>query len=125
MDCSTCHNKVTIGGPMWISSIFNKELITQIIDSIDDESASHTRESIKLHSNVLKDFFTIALNELDDYPYHYINDEIGKVLKKKVLSIVNIIELLNENGYLSSRTIFASNGFKTNASIMDIKNILY
>lgn len=124
MDCSNCHNKVTIGGPMWISSIFNKELITQIIDSIDVESASHTRESTKLHSNVLKDFFTIALNELDDYPYHYINDEIGKVLKKNVLSIVNIIELLNENGYLSSKTIFASNGFKTNASIMDIKNLL-
>ena len=124
MDCSNCHNKVTIGGPMWISNIFNKELITQIIGSIDVESASNIRESIKLHSHVLKDFFTIALNELDDYPYHYINDEIGKVLKKNVLSIVNIIGLLNENGYLSSKTIFAPNGFKTNASIMDIKNLL-
>ena len=33
-------------------------------------------------NDFLEDFFTIALDELDDYPFHYINDEIGKFLKK-------------------------------------------
>ncbi len=118
MDCSNCHNKVTIGGPMWTSNIFNKELISQIINSIV-ESDSQTSQS-----NVLKDFFTIALDEIDEFPYHYINDEIGKILKKNVMSIESILDILKKNGYLSSKTIFATNGFKTNASFLDIKNLL-
>ena len=36
-------------------------------------------------------------------------------------SLDHISELLKKNGYLYSKTIFASNGFKTNASIKDIK----
>ncbi|MDQ6723899.1 MAG: hypothetical protein M3Z01_06515, partial [Thermoproteota archaeon] len=124
MDCINCHKKVIIGGPMWTSNIFNKELITQIIDSIGIESDFHNSKPIKLFLNGLKGFFTISLNELDDYPYHYINDEIGKALKKNVLGIDNIVEMLEKNGYLSSKTIFATNGFKTNASIMDMKNLL-
>ena len=72
----------------------------------------------------MKDFFTIALSEIDHLPYHYINDEMGKFLKKNVMSIDNILELLKKNGYLSSKTIFATNGFKTNATLSDIQKLL-
>jgi tRNA (guanine26-N2/guanine27-N2)-dimethyltransferase len=123
MDCNNCNNKVTIGGPLWISNIFNKEIITPIIYS-NIESVYQSNESLKSDFNTLKDFFTIALNELDNIPYHYLNDELGKVLKKNVISVTKILELLKKNGYLSSKTIFAKNGFKTNASIMELKKIL-
>ncbi len=118
MDCNNCHHKVTIGGPMWISNLFDKELISQIINSVvESDSQTSTSKS-------MKDFFAIALSEIDYLPYHYINDEIGKVLKKNVMSVENILVLLNKNGYLSSKTIFATNGFKTNASLLDIKKLL-
>jgi tRNA G26 N,N-dimethylase Trm1 len=49
---------------------------------------------------------------------------MGKFLKKNVMSIDNILELLKKNGYLSSKTIFATNGFKTNATLSDIQKLL-
>ena len=34
-NCDYCNNKVTIGGPIWISKIFDKDLISEIINSIN------------------------------------------------------------------------------------------
>ena len=121
-NCSNCQNKVTIGGPMWTSNIFDKEIICKIINSINDNN-SQSSESINLYIKI-KDFFTIALNEIDDYPYHFINDELGKILKKNVSSLSHIDALLKKNGYFFSKTIFSPNGFKTNASLMNIKKLL-
>jgi tRNA (guanine26-N2/guanine27-N2)-dimethyltransferase len=122
-NCNNCHKKVTIGGPLWASIMFDKELITRIRDSIV-ESGNQSNESKKSNLNSLLDFFTVALSELDIIPYYYVNDEVGKVLKKNVISITKIIELLKINGYQTSKTVFAPNGFKTNASITEIKKIL-
>ncbi len=121
-NCSNCQNKVTIGGPMWTSNIFDKEIICKIINSINDNN-SQSSESINLYIKI-KDFFTIALNEIDDHPYHFINDELGKILKKNVSSLSHIDVLLKKNGYFFSKTIFSPNGFKTNASLMNIKKLL-
>ena len=123
-DCNNCHYRVTIGGPLWISEIFDKGITGNIVQSIEKLDCQMGK-STKLYLNNIKNLFTIALNELDAIPFHYINDEIGKMLKKNVVGVDRIIELLNRSGYLSSTTIFASSGFKTNASIMDIKKIFH
>jgi tRNA (guanine26-N2/guanine27-N2)-dimethyltransferase len=122
-DCNNCHYRVTIGGPLWISEIFDKGIIGQIVESIEKVECEMGKSNLLL--NNIKNFFTITLNELDVIPYHFINDEIGKILKKNVMGIDRIIELLNRNGYQSSPTIFTTSGFKTDASIMDIKKILH
>jgi tRNA (guanine26-N2/guanine27-N2)-dimethyltransferase len=115
IDCNNCHNKVSIGGPFWISNLYDKEMILRITNNlIYDESNDN---------NSLSNFFAIALDEIEEYPYHYINDEIGRALKKNVISVSNIIETLKKGGFHASKTIFASNGFKTDASIMDIKKL--
>jgi tRNA (guanine26-N2/guanine27-N2)-dimethyltransferase len=121
-NCNNCQNKVTIGGPMWTSNIFDKKIICKIINSINDNN-SQSNESVNLYIKI-KDFFTIALNEIDDYPYHFINDELGKILKKNVSSLSHIDALLKKNDYFFSKTLFSPNGFKTNASLMDIKKLL-
>ena len=118
MNCGNCHSKVSIGGPLWISNIYDKNVVSDIVYSF-----KYDYDGTK-SNDLLKDFFTIALEELDDYPYHYINDEIGKSLKKNVMSIATIIDILKKNGFLSSKTVFATNGFKTNASLNDIKRLL-
>ena len=114
---------MTIGGPLWTSKIFDKELTRKIKDSID-ESGCQNLESTKLNHNPILDFFAIALSELDAIPFYYVNDEIGKMTKKNVMSVTKIIETLKMNGYQSSKTVFAPNGFKTNASITEIKKLL-
>ena len=118
VNCENCYHKISIGGPLWISNIYDKKLLSDIIYSF--ESSSHSIKSI----DFLKSFFTVAIEELDDYPYHYINDEIGKSLRKNVMSIETIVDMLKKNGFSSSKTIFATNGFKTNASLNDIKRLL-
>jgi len=118
MNCENCHSKVSIGGPLWISNICDKNVVSDIVYSFKYDYDG------KKSNDFLKDFFTIALEELDDYPYHYINDEIGKSLKKNVMSIATIIDILKKNGFLSSKTVFATNGFKTNASLNDMKRLL-
>ena len=117
INCVNCNSKVSIGGPLWISNIYDKEVVSDIVYSFKSNSLS------KNSTDFLKDFFTIALDEIDDYPYHYINDEIGKSLKKNVISIATIVDTLKKNGFLSSKTVFATNGFKTNASLNDIKRL--
>ncbi|MGN6613490.1 MAG: hypothetical protein ACTHKC_00435, partial [Candidatus Nitrosocosmicus sp.] len=96
-----------------------KEMIFNIVNNLNDKKFDNK----KFTNNSFKDFFAIALNEIDEYPYHYINDEIGKVLKKNVVSVSAIVENLIKNGYRASKTIFAPNGFKTDATIMDIKQL--
>ncbi|HEY6534987.1 MAG TPA: tRNA (guanine(10)-N(2))-dimethyltransferase [Candidatus Nitrosocosmicus sp.] len=119
-NCDYCNNKVTMGGPIWISKIFDKDLISEITKSVNTTS----NENDSLNYDHVKEFFKLSLTELDEYPYFYINDELGKILKKNVSSLDDISELLKKNGYLYSKTIFASNGFKTNASIKDLKYLL-
>ena len=119
-NCDYCNNKVTMGGPIWISKIFDKDLISAITKSVN----TTPNEIDSLNYDHVKEFFKLSLTELDEYPYFYINDELGKILKKNVSSLDDISELLKKNGYLYSKTIFASNGFKTNASIKDLKYLL-
>jgi tRNA (guanine26-N2/guanine27-N2)-dimethyltransferase len=119
IDCNNCHGKVTIGGPLWISNTYDKEIISNILSNLNDKKFNNK----KFTNNSFKEFFAIALNEIDEYPYHYINDEIGKALKKNVVSVSAIVENLIKNGYRASKTIFAPNGFKTDATIMDIKQL--
>lgn len=122
-NCNNCDKRVTIGGPLWISRIFDKELISKIMDSIAGHGY-HPLESYKLNHNHILNLFAIALSELDAIPFYYVNDEIGKVMRKNVMGVTKIIETLKINGYQSSKTIFAPNGFKTNASITEIKKLL-
>jgi tRNA (guanine26-N2/guanine27-N2)-dimethyltransferase len=121
--CNNCHKKVSVGGPIWAAKMFDKDLIAKVIDSIvkSDYDLFNIKE---FDINPLLNFFTVAVSELDAIPFFYVNDEIGKILKKNVMSVSKIMEILKTHGFQTSKTIFASNGFKTNASITDIKKLL-
>lgn len=130
--CDLCQKNLTIGGPLWISKIFDKELVFKILKDLsrswemaNDDNSSRLRKKATAHpTQVMNSFFSITLNELDEIPFHFINDELGKILKCIVFSVNDIIEILNKNGYKSSKTIFSSNGFKTEASIQEIKSTM-
>ena len=121
--CNNCHKKITIGGPLWAAEMFDKDLIAKVIDSIAKSGYKHINPK-QIDFNPLLDFFTVALSELDTIPFFYVNDEIGQLLKKNVMSVAKIMEILKKCGFQTSKTIFAPNGFKTNASITEIKKLL-
>ena len=84
------------------------------------------RESkfVKQNKNPIKRFFEIASKELDHIPYHYNSDEFGKIMKNRTYPLSKIVDKLILNGYNSTPTVFSSTGFKTEASIREIKSSL-
>ncbi|MGH9996116.1 MAG: hypothetical protein ACRD4J_12905, partial [Nitrososphaeraceae archaeon] len=62
--------------------------------------------------------------ELDDQPYYYTIDEVGSAMRTSPPSMNSILEQINEGGFRISRTSFRPTGFKTNASMEEIKKLL-
>lgn len=124
--CSMCKEKVFVAGPLWIKNTFDKSLIERVLG----EFRGNTFTSDTLYKrnfeyyNYLYPFFLLANYELDDISYHFNNDEIGKIQKNSVISINKIVEKLINNGFKASKTVFSTNGFKTNASVKEIREIL-
>ncbi|MDQ4073199.1 MAG: tRNA (guanine(10)-N(2))-dimethyltransferase [Thermoproteota archaeon] len=119
--CPFCETKMVIGGPLWISNIFDKVLLRDVINSL-----SFSTNNVKLPPKdilKMKYFFEIAHHEIDDMPFYFTNDEIGRSLKRNVIEIHQIVEELQSTGYKASQTLFDSTGFKTNAAFNEIKNI--
>ena len=126
LNCPLCQKKLRVGGPLWISNIFDKNLIFKILAGIH-ESESRNIEESKLgirNVNHIKRFFEIASKELDHIPYHYISDEFGKLMKNSTYPLTKIIDKLSMDGYNTSPTIFSSTGFKTEANLQEIKSSL-
>jgi tRNA (guanine26-N2/guanine27-N2)-dimethyltransferase len=66
----------------------------------------------------------IARLELDDQPYYYTIDEIGSAMKTSPPPMNTILERITQGGFRGSRTSFRPTGFKTNASMEEIKKLL-
>ena len=126
IDCPLCQKKMRMGGPLWVSHIFNKNVILKILAEILESEARLIQESnfVKQDKNPIKRFFEIASKELDHIPFHYNSDEFGKFMKNSTYSLPKIVDKLILDGYNASPTIFSSTGFKTEASIREIKSSL-
>jgi tRNA (guanine26-N2/guanine27-N2)-dimethyltransferase len=126
INCPLCQKKMRMGGPLWISHIFEKNVILKILNGILESETRMTQESNlgKLDMNSNKRFFEIASRELDHIPYHYNSDEFGKLMKNSTHPLSKIIDKLIIDGYNASPTIFSSTGFKTEANLREIKSSL-
>ncbi len=126
IDCPLCQKKMRMGGPLWVSHIFNKNVILKILAEILESEARLIQESnfVKLDKNPIKRFFEIASKELDHVPFHYNSDEFGKFMKNSTHPLPKIVDKLILDGYNASPTIFSPTGFKTEASLQEIKSSL-
>jgi tRNA (guanine26-N2/guanine27-N2)-dimethyltransferase len=126
INCPLCQKKMRMGGPLWVSRIFHKNVILKILAEILESEARLTQDSnfVKQDKNPIKRFFEIASKELDHIPFHYNSDEFGKFMKHSTHSLPKIVDRLILDGYNASPTIFSSTGFKTEASIQEIKSSL-
>ncbi len=124
--CQYCLKRTKLAGPLWISKIFDKNLIDIVIQDIkkEQESTVQSNKYYHVHMELHKKFFTIAKGEIDTIPFHFLSDEFGKILKSSTLSVDRIVEGLQDEGYQSSLTIFSSTGFKTTANVSQIKNVI-
>ena len=118
--------KAQFAGPLWSSSLFDKMMITSLVENLDEDQKNRPEYNNNSHvsAKVIRKFFSIAKNELDSLPYHYVSDEFGKILRNSSLPVNVIVHRLQQEGYISSPTIFSSTGFKTDANVPQIKDVL-
>jgi tRNA (guanine26-N2/guanine27-N2)-dimethyltransferase len=124
--CKNCQKKARFAGPLWSSSIFDKNMLEGLIQGLKEhqERTFEYDNHSYVPGEVTKKFFSIAKNELDNLPYHYTSDEFGKILRNSTLPVSTIVQRLQQEGYSSSLTVFSSTGFKTDANVSQIRHVL-
>src|SRR4029079_3482479 len=93
INCPLCQKKMRVGGPLWISHIFDKSVIFKILAEILQSESRMIHKSIfvKQNKNAIKKFFEIVSKELDHIPYHYNSDEFGKIMRKSTHPLPKIV----------------------------------
>jgi tRNA (guanine26-N2/guanine27-N2)-dimethyltransferase len=116
--CELCGSRYSFAGILWIKRLFDKAFIKKMSDLLeadDEENASML---------YLKKGLFMCIEELDDIPFYFLSDEIASRLRTNPNPLGKIIERLHSIGYRASRSSLDPNGFKTDAGIDQILDLL-
>ncbi|MFO7677498.1 MAG: tRNA (guanine(10)-N(2))-dimethyltransferase [Thermoplasmatota archaeon] len=102
-------------GPLWLGPLHSKKAIQEIRTLILNKELNT--------KNTLYHLLYLLEEEADAPPFFYNTDDIASYLKMSVPSKDKIFQKIQEKGYSASPTHFSTTGFKTNASIKEIKQI--
>jgi tRNA G26 N,N-dimethylase Trm1 len=119
--CGICDTKCKLAGPLWIDSLFDFEFAGAMLTVLkNDEYFLSTKNE---YSKLLR-MMQICNSELA-YPFYFETDNIASKAKKSSISLDKVISTLMENGFNASKTIMNDKGFKTNATLKEITDLLY
>lgn len=112
--CDNCNSLLEIAGPLWIGKLFDKTFVKTMKDEIKE------LEVDKRCENILEK----CMEEESLPPMYYTLDEIASKTKSAPLALDKAIKRLEDSGYNASRTSLNPTGFRTNAKIKQICDIL-
>jgi tRNA (guanine26-N2/guanine27-N2)-dimethyltransferase len=118
--CDLCGKNLNIAGQLWISKLFNRTLLKNMERCNSKKIGPSVEDNVIVNGSMLR----TCLEENDDIPYYFITDEIAAKLKTSPHSVEKAIKRLSDSGYRASRTTLNTRGFKTDAKINDILNLL-
>jgi len=113
--CEVCGAKFRIAGPLYLSPIKDNSFCKHVYEELRVRQLGKKQEAQRIVAT--------CMNELD-IPFFYDYHEICKALKISPPSIHFLIERLNDSGFRASRTHFSDTGFKTEAKMEEVKEIL-
>jgi len=112
-ECELCESKISIAGPLWIGSIFDKEFIQNMLIEIPnlkvDKVCEKTIQKCLAESEMPATYFTV--------------DEIASKMKVSPPKLEKAIQNLQKNNFTASVTAFNPTGFRTSANIKEIIEI--
>jgi len=114
--CSECNSKLNIAGPLWIGKIFDREFC----ELMQQEAK---QRKFRLDERIGK-ILTLIKGEAEASVTYYVIDKLCDLLALPVPSVKKVVEILRKGGFQASLTHFNSKGIKTDASAMNIKQIL-
>jgi tRNA (guanine26-N2/guanine27-N2)-dimethyltransferase len=114
--CSECNSKIDYAGPLWLGKMFDKEFCENM-----EKEAEHMR--LGCRAKVLK-ILALIKGEVDGPPTYYVINKLCDKLGVPVPSVRKVIDTLREGGFQACPTHFNFNGVRTNASAMEIMDVL-
>ncbi|HZC20263.1 MAG TPA: tRNA (guanine(10)-N(2))-dimethyltransferase [Nitrososphaeraceae archaeon] len=118
--CNLCKYRFKVAGRLWVSTLFDKAFIERMKTFHPKKNGIRAENNDEMNRSIL----CTCLREDDDIPYYFVTDEVASKLKTSPLSIDKTIEKLSGSGYKASKTVFNTRGFKTDARIKDILDVL-
>lgn len=106
--CELCQHKMRVGGQLWTGPLHEKEFVAKMAEGADRQN---------------KKILDAAADEINT-PYYFRADEISSKLKTNPHSVPKIIEKLRAAGYQASKASMNFGGFKTDARIDRIIDVL-
>jgi tRNA (guanine26-N2/guanine27-N2)-dimethyltransferase len=115
-ECPICGEKLSVGGPMWLGSMQDPDFIKGMINLADEKQINKEKQVLKL--------LNLCLNESMLPPTFYDIHKISKKLKISSPRLMDVLDKLEEEGFLVSRTHYRPTGIKTNAPLEKIEEVV-
>jgi len=114
--CSECNSKLNIAGPLWIGKIFDREFC-----ELMQQEAKQRR--FRLEERIGK-ILALIKGEAEAPVTYYVIDKLCDLLALPVPSVKKVAEILRKGGFQASLTHFNSKGIRTNASAINMRELL-
>ena len=114
--CPVCDGNLNVGGPLWCGDMYSHDFVSSMIKIFHELSLNTQDKALKL--------LNTCLFEANAPETFYDIHQICKNLKTSAPPLIDVTNLLNEEGYFVSRTHFSPTSLKTDADIVEIKRII-
>jgi tRNA (guanine26-N2/guanine27-N2)-dimethyltransferase len=114
--CSQCGSKLNVAGPLWLGKIFNKEFC-ELMEKEAKQNKFRYRERI---GKIL----ALTKSEAEAPTTYYVVDKLCDAYGLPVPPIKKVVTALEERGFQASLTHFNSRGIRTDATAMEMKELL-
>jgi len=112
-ECVLCGARTETAGPLWTSSLFEKEFVEKMISRVPelavDKKCEKALGKCLLESGMPACYYTL--------------DEIAEMQRSSPMPLSRLVETLQSDGFLSSPTSFNPTGFRTDAPISKIREL--
>jgi tRNA (guanine26-N2/guanine27-N2)-dimethyltransferase len=116
LKCPKCGSKMDWAGPLWVGNIFDSVFIEAMIKENQSRAFRNSSRITKLLAQTRE--------EAEAPLTYYVLDKLSGKLGLPSLSIQGFIQALQTGGYQALQTHFSSRGIRTNASTIELQNIL-
>jgi len=114
--CTECGSKIDFAGPLWLGKILEGQFC-----ELMEKEAKH--RALK-HGEKIRKILALTKNEIDAPITYYVLDKLCSRLALPAPSTKRVLEALKEEGFQAYLTHFSSKGIRTNASAVNMKELL-
>ena len=114
--CSECGSKINVAGPLWLGKIFDRQFCELMEKETNQRTFKHIKKILKI-SGLIK-------NEVEAPITYYVLDKLCDALTLPVPPVRRVVEALRERGFQAFLTHFNSRGVRSNASAIEMKELL-